>query len=222
MIKKRYQGESNDKERSMQKLIDAVGETIKTKGYTGLTATNISKTAGLSRRLITFYFNSVENLIETYIKGKDYWVTASGNAGALLESKKTSDTKEILETLLINQLDYFHREDEMQKVVLWQISERSKIMFDIAEEREKLGSVFFDLADPFFQKTDVDIRAVSGLLVAGIYYMVLHAKSNDSLFCQIDINSPEGLARIKKTITAIVDDTYKRAQNELDSLKENG
>jgi len=212
MTKKRYQGPSNDKERSMQKLIDAVGIIVKTKGYTGLTATNIAKAAGLSRRLITIYFESVDNLIETYIRGKDYWVAASGNAGELMEKNKGADTREILEALLINQLEYFSKEEEMQKIVLWQISQRSNIMFEVAEEREKLGAIFFEMADPFFQKTDVDLRAVAGLLVAGIYYMVLHAKSNDSLFCQIDVNTSEGLARIKKTIGVILADTYKRAE----------
>lgn len=212
MTKKRYQGPSNDKERSMQKLIDAVGIIVKTKGYTGLTATNIAKAAGLSRRLITIYFESVDNLIETYIRGKNYWVAASGNAGELMEKNKGADTREILEALLINQLEYFSKEEEMQKIVLWQISQRSNIMFEVAEEREKLGAIFFEMADPFFQKTDVDLRAVAGLLVAGIYYMVLHAKSNDSLFCQIDVNTSEGLARIKKTIGVILADTYKRAE----------
>lgn len=211
---KRYQGECNDKERSKQKLIEAVGLTIKDKGYTGLTATNIAKSAGLSRRLITLYFSSVDELIETYIRGQDYWVAASGNAGQLMEDRKSADTREMLEAILINQLDYFFKEEEMQKIVIWQISQRSKIMFDIAEEREKLGSAFFELADPFFKKSDVDIRAVSGLLVAGIYYMVLHARSNDSLFCQIDVNSEEGRLRIKNAISAILIDTYKRADSK--------
>ena len=212
MSKKRYQGASNDKERSTQELINAVGIVIKNKGYVGLTATNIANAAGLSRRLITTYFGSVENLIETYVKGKDYWVAASGNAGELMESKKGADTREILEALLINQLEYFSNNEEMQKIVLWQISQRSKIMFEVAEEREKLGAVFFELADPLFEKTDVDLRAVAGLLVAGIYYMILHAKSNDSLFCQIDVNTLGGLARIKNAISVILADTYKRAE----------
>ena len=101
----------------------------------------------------------------------------------------------------------------MQKIVLWQLSQRSKIMYEIAEEREKLGEAFFNLADPYFENTGVDLRAVAGLLVGGIYYMVLHAKANDSLFCQIDVNSENGLERIKKAISAILTDTYKRAEN---------
>ena len=212
MARKTYQGAVNDKERSKQKLIEAVGTIIKTKGYTGLGATNIAKCAGLSKRLIYFYFGSVDSLVEIYVRSKDYWVAAAGNAGALMQENKTGDTREILESLLVNQLEYFSSEEEMQKIILWQISQRSQIMFEVAEERERLGDAFFAMADPNFENTDVDLRAIAGLLVGGIYYMVLHAKSNDSLFCQIDVNSQEGIDRIKGAISAILSDTYKRAE----------
>lgn len=212
MAKKTYQGVSNNKERTKQKLVAAVGAIIRTQGYIGLNAANIAKNAGVHRRLVRLYFGSLDALVETYVRGKDYWVAASGNAGELMEKNKGHDTREILETLLVSQLDYFFREAEMQKIVLWQISQRSRIMFDIAEEREKLGAAFFDLADPQFANTGVDLRAVAGLLVAGIYYMVLHAKSNDSLFCQIDVNTAAGRDRIKKAVHAILEDTYKRAE----------
>jgi AcrR family transcriptional regulator len=212
MAKKTYRGVSNDKERTKRKLIDAVGAIIRARGYTGLNASNISKSAGVDRRLIGLYFGSLDTLVETYVRGKDYWLAAAGNAAELMAENKNHDTRDILETLLVNQLDYFFREEEMQKIVLWQISQRSRIMFDIAEEREKLGAAFFDLADPGFENTGVDLRAIAGLLVAGIYYMVLHARSNDSLFCQIDVNTAAGRDRIKKAVHVILEDTYKRAE----------
>lgn len=208
MTKKRYQGSINDKERSTLKLIEAVGTVIKTKGYKGLTATNIANTAGLSRRLITFYFGSVEELIETYVRGKDYWVAASGNAGKMMEGNKGEQTREILECLLSNQLDYFYDNEEMQKIVLWQISESTKIMKEICEERELMSKVFFALSDQELKGKDIDLRASSALLVAGIYYLVLHAKSTDTLFCEIDLKTSEGIERIRKAVKLILEKMY--------------
>lgn len=214
MAKKTYHGAVNDKDRSMQKLIDAVGTIIKTKGYTGLGPTNIAKSAGLNKRLIYFYFGTVDNLIETYVRGKDYWVAAAGNASEFLDHSDHKDTRQILESLLLNQLDYFYKEEEMQKIVLWQISQRSQIMYEVCEERERLGDRFFELADRELANTDIDLRAIAGLLVGGIYYMILHAKSSDSLFCQIDLNTAEGLERIRKAISVILKDTYDRHEAE--------
>ena len=117
MAKKTYHGVTNDKERSKQKLVDAVGVIIRSQGYTGLNASNIAKNAGVNRRLINLYFGNLDTLVETYVRGKDYWVAASGNAGELMEVNKGNDTRQILETLLVNQLDYFFKEEEMQKIV---------------------------------------------------------------------------------------------------------
>jgi AcrR family transcriptional regulator len=208
MARKTYQGISNDKERSIQKLINAVGSIIESKGYTGLSATNIANAAGLSRRLITLYFGTVENLIETYVRGKDYWLVASGEAVSMMKENKGENTRQILECLLQNQLDYFFSNEEMQKTILWQISESSTIMKEVAEEREQLSKYFFALSDKELGGKDIDLRAISALLVAGIYYLVLHAKSTDTLFCEIDLNTPEGMARIKKAISLILEKTY--------------
>lgn len=208
MEKKRYQGASNDKDRSKQKLIQAVGVVVKAKGYTGLTATNISKAAGLDRKLVTLYFGSVDNLIEIYVKSKDYWVAASGEVNNLTEDNQGKDTKQVLEKLLLSQLDYFYGNEEMQKIVLWQISQRSQIMFQVCEEREQLSSKFFALTDKELKGKDIDLRAIVALLVSGIYHMVLHAKTTDSLFCEIDINKPEGMQRIKDAISLILESAY--------------
>lgn len=204
MAKKIYQGEINDKERSKQKLINAVGNVLKIKGYSGLTATNISKAAGLSRRLITTYFNSVDDLVETYVRNKDYWTEASGNVSKIIEQNQGRNNKEVIDYLLQNQLDYFFNSKEMQKLILWEISEKTKIMYEVCNDRERLGSKVFELADEEFKANDIDIRAISAILVAGIYYMVLHAKSTNTLFCGIDINETEGMNRIKNAISLIL------------------
>jgi AcrR family transcriptional regulator len=208
MSRKRYQGAQKDKERSMQSLIDAVGVVIEAKGYTGLTATNIAKVAGLSRRLITVHFNSVEELIETYVRSKDYWVAASGNAAKMISENTDNDTRPILECLLTSQLDYFYHNQEMQKIVLWQISESTRIMKEICEERELLSQLFFAVSDKEFEGRAIDLRAVSALLVAGVYYLVLHAKSTDTTFCEIDLKTSEGIERIRDAIKFILEKTY--------------
>lgn len=209
-MRKKYQGEINDKERSMRKLIDAVGAVIQTEGYTGLTSTNISRIAGLDRRLISLYFGSVNNLVETYVKSKDYWVAATGEASALMKQNKGKNTRELLEAVLLNQLDYFYSNAEMQKIVLWQLSEQTEVMKHVCTEREKLSTIFFALSDKELEGSPIDLRATAALLVAGIYYLVLHAKSDSGLFCEININSEQGMNRIKDAVKTILKDAYKR------------
>lgn len=207
MVRKKYKGKINDKERSKQKLINAVGEVLKGKGYRGLTATNIAKAAGLNRRLITIYFDSVDDLVEIYVRNKEYCATASGKVEEMMNENEGRDTKEMIVYILQNKLDYFYENSEMQNLILWEISENTKIMDEVCEERERLASKVFEFTDKEYRGENIDIRAVSALLVAGIYYMVLHAKSSDTLFCGIDINQPEGMKRIKNAISSILEST---------------
>jgi len=158
--------------------------------------------------LITLYFGTVENLIETYVRSKDYWIAASGDAVDMIKENDGANTRFILDQLLQNQLDYFLNEVEMQKIVLWQISQSTQVMKEVCEERELLSKYFFALSDKELNGKDIDLRAISSILVAGIYYLVLHAKSTDTLFCEIDLNTTEGMLRIKRAISLILERTY--------------
>ncbi|GAE63870.1 hypothetical protein H3Z85_09530 [Chryseobacterium indologenes] len=81
-------------------------------------------------------------------------------------------------------------------------------MNEICKERELLSTKFFALADQEIGDKNIDLRAVSALVVAGVYNLVLHAKSTDSCFCDIDINKLEGFERIKTVISTIIKKTY--------------
>ena len=209
MSKKIYQGKFNDKEKSKQRLIEAVGTVIKAKGYTGLSASNISRAAGLDRRLITLYFGTLDTLIETYVRVKDFWLIPSKTEISMISDNSSGNTRQILDDLLQKQLDYFLNDEEMQKIVLWQISQRTQIMKEVCDERELLSQQFFALSDRELKGREIDLRAVSALMVAGIYYLILHAKSTDSLFCEINLSTSDGMERIKKAISLILKKTYE-------------
>lgn len=211
MARKTYQGEKNNKSRTMNNLIQAVGIVLKQKGYTGLTVSNITAEAGVDRKLVSLYFGSVNNLVEIYIKGKDYWEVMYENPIKLLTTSPQTSTCHILENLLLNQLEHFSTDEEMQKIVLWQISENTELMAHVTESREKIFNLFFPKADQELKGKNVDLRAISSILVAGIYYIVLHTKTTNSTFCEIDLTTDEGMGRIKTTIKKILEDTYNIA-----------
>lgn len=208
MARKTYQGEKNNKSRTMNKLIQAVGIVLKQKGYTGLTVSNITAEAGVDRKLVSVYFGSVNNLIETYIKGKNYWDTINESAINLLTTAPETSTRLILENLLLTQLEHFTNDEEMQKVVLWQISENTELMAHVTANREEIYPLLFPKADQELKDQQADLRAISSILVAGIYYLVLHTKTTNSTFCEIDLTTDQGMGRIKTTIKKILEDTY--------------
>jgi AcrR family transcriptional regulator len=209
-----YEGQIRNKERTKRKLIDAVGDIIRTKGYPGLGLNAIAKQAGCAPVNITNYFGSVDNLVETYIKGKDYWMSLGAIAADTLEKNPEDNGRTLTSVVLDNLLDFFYNDSEMQHIVLWQFSEANYIMDDVCQLREQLGSLQFQYTDLYLRDTNIDLRAIVALCVSGIYGLVLHSKHMKSTFCEIDLNTTEGRQRIKSGLAFIVNNAFDEAMRQ--------
>lgn len=212
--RKRIAGAIRDKERTMLKLIAAVGEIIKNEGYTALGVNNIAKKAEVNKKLIYRYFdNNVNNLIETYVKTKDYWIGLSGDMERLMAESQIDGGRAMVKTILKTHLSFFYTEEEMQKIVIWETSEKSKLMKEVGLKREAFGEEVFKLLLPNFEKSDIDFRAIMALQVAGIIFMVLQSQASGNPFCGIDINNPNDMDRILKSLDQLTDLVYDKAKN---------
>lgn len=212
MVRKITEGPIRNKEKTRLKLLNAVGEIIKTEGYKGLGVNNIAAKAKADKKLIYLYFENVDKLVETYVRQKDYWSAFSEGIQGLIEANQGNFGEELASQILVDQFNFFLDAEEMQKVILWEISEKNELMREIADAREVLGNELFKLTDPHFGGTDVDIRAIQALLIGGIYYLILHTKSNGSTFCGLDINELPDQKRIIKSLRQIVKWSYTQAK----------
>lgn len=202
-------GPIRNKERTRQKLIQAVGKLFVKEGHTGLNAVKIASIAKVDRKLIYLYFGSLTNLIECYFKETDFWsLSYNQYISELLANQKPLGQREIT-TILKGQFENIIRNKAFQKSIQWEISEKSRLMRNVADAREQLGNQLFCLTEKYFDKGDVDLRAILALQIAGIYYLGLHAKVNGSTFCGIDINREEGRKRIEDALEQVVNDAYR-------------
>ncbi|MBK1439847.1 TetR/AcrR family transcriptional regulator [Parapedobacter sp. ISTM3] len=195
----------------MHKLITAVGEVIQKQGYSGLNISNISKKAGVDRKLVYTYFGSLDNLIETYIRQKDYWNTKAKEViERLSEDPQCIDADE-MSSLLQGQFEAVIEDKSLQKFIHWEIGEKNEILRRLADSREETGERLLRHLDPYFNKKHVDLRAMLALQVGGLYYLALHAASNGSTFCGIDITQTQGKERIKKALDILIHDVFEKA-----------
>lgn len=207
--RKRTSGKLRDKERTKVKMIQAVGKVLLKKGYTGLNASAIAKEAGIDKSLVWTYFGSLDNLVEEYIAQRDFWkFKAKENIENL-----TVVPKEVNEHDMSALLQFQYKallEDEMlQHIMLWGISEKKDFLRHLSDERELIGEEIFKNIDPQFKDSIIDIRAILAIVLAGIYYLTLHGKTNGSLFCGIDLNTAHGEQRINESIAKIISMAYQ-------------
>lgn len=204
-------GPLRDKSRTMARMVAAVGKVIQKRGYPGLTAPNIATAAGVDKKLVWTYFGGVNNLIEEYIQQKDFWkFAAKAYIDNLLKTPEEMGRAEINNLLQI-QFDTLTKDKALQKIIHWELGESNKMLRKIADEREEIGEQFFSTIISDFDKSAVDLRARIAILLGGIYYLTLHAKSNGSEVCGIDINEEDGRIRIEKAIEDLIIEAYEKA-----------
>lgn len=207
MPRKVVQGPIRDKEKTKQKLLAAVGKILKTRGYSGLKVSKIAAVAGFDKKLIYEYFGSTEKLIDEYIRSQDYWSKMSqGN----IEVDMSDGGKELSKMAILNQYEQVKRNKELQKIILWGLSESKPILKKVADEREEVGEMLFtNIIDPHFKEKSTRYRAIAALLVSGSYYLNLYTGHNASKFCGIDLKTDEGRKEIEKAIVEIIDFAYE-------------
>lgn len=207
--RKTTSGPIRDKSRTKAKMINAVGKVLQAKGYENLNAATIARAAGVDKKLVWTYFGSVDNLIEEYINLKAFWTLGVPNS-VITKIIENPDKVGEIETaeLLDEYFDTFNQNIALQKVVHWEMGQSTKLLRKVADKREMVGEQLFSLVDNKFKDSEVDIRATIALLLGGIYYLNLHANTNGSTVCGIDINEEEGKERIKKTMQEIIKNAF--------------
>lgn len=209
MSRKITSGPIRNKERTKLKLLTSVGSILKKDGFTELNVSNVAKKANVHRKLIYDYFGGMENLVKEYLNSKDFFKVSLDQIDEIIEASKDDFGKKMSYTLLEHQFDSLMENEEMRKIINWGLSENLKPLVELNRERERLGEEFFSrITDDHFKDKDKNIRAIEGILVAGIYYLTLQAKMSGETMCGIDINTAEGKAEIKKALKQIVEWVY--------------
>jgi AcrR family transcriptional regulator len=198
-----------DTEATKKKLLDAVGAIMREHGFTGLKTNAIAKWVGKDKKLIRYHFQGLANLQKAYIKEKDYWppffkkFALSNDADAL-------EMEILFVELMKENLRFFYGDEEMQKIILWQISEANPVLKSISQAREADGAKLLDRTDPFFRNTNVNFRAVIALMLGGVYYIVLHSKTNNSVVCGMNLNDVKDRDEVLKTIEQLISWSWKQ------------
>ena len=194
-----------DKEQTKRKLIDAVGIIVKKKGFEALRISKVAREAGVDRKLVYRYFGNLNNLTEAYITENDYWMLFSEHLKSLLKDLNPANSKLIITDILQELFRFFSSQKEMQNLIMMELKGSNEILHSIHNARESLGQQFLEMTDAHFEKSNVNFRAVSALLVGGIYYIILHTRSNGYNFADVNLKGEDGIKAILKTLAQIVD-----------------
>ncbi|WP_312300719.1 TetR/AcrR family transcriptional regulator [Chryseobacterium sp.] len=209
MERKSSAGSIRNKERSKKRFLDAVGKILKTKGFTGLKVNDIAAKAGVDKKMIYMYFGGMDGLIDEYISSQDFWSKVTPEEFEKYKPQIVHEGQLFTVNMLFSQLDYLYNNKEAQKLLVWGLSEPRKSLKKLSDIREENGErIFRLLKDTFGERLD-DFRAVMAIMISGMYYLNLYASMNGSIFCGLDLNTPEGREHIKRATSFLVKQSYE-------------
>ena len=204
MRKRVIKGTVRNKETTKLKLLQGVGKILRRDGFKKLGPTNIAKEVGVDKKLIYDYFGNSENLVNEYLKSRDYWNNMKDKG----DFDISDGGKRVSIEAVLGQYKAMENK-ELQKIILWELSEKHKILRKIADEREAEGEVLFNhISDPYFGEMAKSYRATIALLISGIYYLSVHTEVNGSTFCGLNLKNKEDKGHIEEAIKLIIELMY--------------
>lgn len=170
-------------------LMNAIKMVIEEEGFSNTTLAAITEKAGIVPNVFYNRFKSLDDLFDEYIKKYDYWLVDVADS---IDPQQINDYHVAFENILVALTRSLYTNKSMQQILLWELSEENEITSRSANLREANTSEIVESFEDFYKTvdTDIDIRVVSALFIAGIYYLILHKER--STFCGIDFNRKEG------------------------------
>jgi len=194
------------KEESKQRLLNAVGEILESQGYAALKINHVAKVAGRDKALIYKYFGGLDGLLEEYIHRLDFWSNVPSDVAA---HHLTDHGQSLAIRMLQEQFDYVFKHRELQKVLLWRLSEERPSLRKLKVNQEAKGEALLgNITDPHFGGQAKRFRAVMAILISGIDYLNLYASANGSVFCGLDLKDQENRESIQDALDFLVTATY--------------
>ncbi|MGH1517574.1 TetR/AcrR family transcriptional regulator [Chryseobacterium sp. JK1] len=204
-------GRIRNKERSKKRFLEAVGKILKTKGHTALKINDIAATAGVDKKMIYTYFDGMDGLMDEYIQSQNAWEEITATKMSEINPKIDKGGIAFIEELLISQFENMHDNREMQKMILWRLSEPRKSLIQLTSTQEENREYFFKLmVDSHFREYAQKFRSIIAVMLSGLYYLNMYASVNGSIFCGIDLNCPADREKIKKAISFLLEKSYQK------------
>ncbi len=188
---------------------------IRKKGFSLALVTDIVKRAKIEP--IVFYnrYKNLDEFYDEFVKNYDYWLSDLVR-DSVEEIGSEEGYSNILEKLLTNLMS----EDIMTELLRWEIAEGNHITERTSRLRELHALELTNSYGSIYHRERFDVMAITALIVAGIYYLVLH--KDRSTFAGIDINTMAGKRRVMNAIRSISSMMFGAEENSRLSPGNNG
>lgn len=168
-------------------------------GFGNVNLTSLMKRAGIEANVFYRRYGTMDQLYDTLAKEYDFWINDAIDISSLntLGPKKFFSVtfKKLYENLLSNNV--------MQKLLIWELTTDNSTTRRTSEIRDVMNLNLIAFYDKLFEPAKVNIKGISAMLIAGLYYLILHRERAG--ICSIDFNTPDGEKSLYEAIDQLTD-----------------
>lgn len=197
-----------DKEQTMKKLLVAFDKILIEEGFQKLGINKIAKKAGVSKVLIYRYFNNFDGLLAAYLEQKAFWLAEGKTDIELLKTMAPNDIRMMAIQVFHGLFDTLWQNIEQQEIKRWELLECNEVIKQIGDKIEAPVNERNSVMAQILGVNEREIAGVIGILIGGIYYLVLRSKTLDR-FNGIELQTYDGHQLIKDSITLIINSLIK-------------
>ncbi|WP_031529746.1 TetR/AcrR family transcriptional regulator [Dyadobacter crusticola] len=189
-----------DRERTKSKILKAVGDVIEQHGTEKVGVNLIARTAGVNKVLIYRYFESVDGLMEQYVRSGEYTSTSSTDYIDNIPTLSPEERAEALNSLMQTFMKDLRERKATRDLLRWEIGTGKSMLSDARNQTaHKILSKIGEL--PNFN----DTSALVSFLSAGIYFLTISTDYRQKMG-DVDLQSDDGWKRIERIIEHIITD----------------
>lgn len=154
--------------------------------------------AGIESPVFFNRYDSIDDLIYEYISEKDFWIKETL---PFKDIEKVGSEEYYIRTLI--KLFKTLKDSKLaREVLIWELMSDSEASCRIAGLKEMENESLLVYYSRIFKNSGINIRGITSLLIAGIYYLCIH--KDKSTFCGLDINDKGDNDAFEKLLKDIV------------------
>lgn len=188
-------------------VMSALEALITERGFMNTSLLSFLKMAGIDANVFYRHYGTLEQLYDKFIDQYDFRLYDTQNSNMYkLENRQfcIKALKKLYVGLEKNMI--------MQKILLWELSNPNPTTRKTAAIRERMSLDIMKYISTVFSRTSIDIQPIATLLVAGVYYIILHRRN--SAFCTLDFKTDHERKRIFKAIDMLVNLLFDKLEQE--------
>lgn len=188
------------------RILDAAEAILLASGPAGFGVNAVARAAGVDKQLIYRYFGGLDGLL-----------SALGTRIGLWWQDRLDETAPdppparygaLVERLARRLLEVLRTEPLARESALWELTDRSGLVRTLSEARAAaIGGWLARRRGSLEPPPGIDAPAVNALLVAGVSYLVLAARSSDRVV-GLDTGDPATWDRVEDAVAALVRAAY--------------